>query len=698
MKKIIFLLFTLALSLHAWEIPQKWIVFPTVDVKHQVSVNDLCSIPTKFGGLAGEEQILKNGWFDLSKLTPNLRNSHCFWAFTRLNMPNDVKTKIGAGADWFLTLYVNGKKVIDSMESGNSSSVRADSFIADINLKKGENILVIKVMRGSKSASATIGSQKDIERLKKELRNKNVPFILNPKKEFDPVKENWKLVFSDEFNGKEIDWNKWRPLSQKVLPCLSVDGKGHLLVTAKRNKEGKLEVGEMFSKPNFKYGYFEARVKFTRQPGWWCSFWLYGFSNRNSMLDGMEIDTFEDYFFRPRSKYFSHTPLLDFNFHIYSANHLHSSKYTTLVEDDNNQFHVIGCKWTPFEITLYHNGKAITASNSQSPWQQVTFDAINHGTGITPLHVVFNGNNMGTRPHMKNRAQGGKFPEHFVVDYVKVYAYPNELDPKVTLINTPEAEFIKVGSTIKVSVKPQINSITKAPIVHSYLFDNGRFITNNAKEPWGFEIPFTEKFYENTLWMDKSRKSGKRNTFDGYPHVYSVFVQDAKGNVNHTKAFIRIPYLGKTSLPYKGKPQTIPGKIKLSHFDEGGQNVAYYDTSKGNTADKKLRPKDHVDVKQSSIGDIRGGEYIHYTVDIKKTGKYTLSIPYGTPYNGNHKIWVFVDLKLIKIINFNRKDYSWSCTGKAIGRNITLPQGQHRITFMFSGGFNIADPTFALEK
>ena len=112
MKKIVYLLFALTSSLYAWDIPKKWMVFPTVDVKHHVTVKDLCSIPTKFGGLKGEEQTLKNGWFDLSKLTTNLRNSHCFWAFTKLNMPNDVQTKIGAGADWFLTLYVNGKKVI----------------------------------------------------------------------------------------------------------------------------------------------------------------------------------------------------------------------------------------------------------------------------------------------------------------------------------------------------------------------------------------------------------------------------------------------------------------------------------------------------------------------------------------------------------------------------------------------------------
>lgn len=697
MKKIALFICFAAFTLGAWSVPERWKVFPTVHVGYKVPDEYLKMIPASIGKCNGEYQTLKNGRFDLSKLTRDKSSSHCFWAFAELDMPRALRTKIGAGADWFLTLYVNGEKVIDSMESGNTTAVQLDSFIADIDLKKGKNILVMKVMRGSRSAAAVIGSEKDINRLKAEFRRKNVPFILEPKKSFDPVKEKWKLVFSDEFDGNRIDWNKWRPKAKRDISCLALDGKGHLLVSAKYNKKGKLEVGEMFSKPNFKYGYFEARVKFTRQPGWWSSFWLYGYSNRNAMLDGVEIDTFEDYFFRPRSKYFKPSTLLDHNFHIYSGNHLHSSKYSALVPDEG-QFHVIGCKWTPFEITIYRNGKAITAGSSQSPWQQVTFDAINHGTGVTPLHVVLNGNSMFTRPHMRNRSQNGRMPEHFVVDYVRVYAYPDGNDPKVGLVNTPEAEFVKPGSRVKVSVKPVINKNTQAPILRSYLFDNGLFIKDNGKAPWGFDIPFTAEFYSKTKLMARSRKSGKKNVFDACPHAYSVFVQDARGNVGHSRVFIRIPYSGKLSRPYQGKAQKIPGKLKLSCFDEGGQGIAYYDTSRGNTADPKLRGKEDVDVRNDTLGDIRGGEYIHYTVDIAKAGKYRVTVPYGTPYNGTHKIWVFVDLKLADVITFNRKEYSWGCSGRAVLRNLFLPAGRHRITLMMSGGFNIADIVFSPEN
>ena len=203
------------------------------------------------------------------------------------------------------------------------------------------------------------------------------------------------------------------------------------------------------------------------------------------MLDGVEIDTFEDYFFRPRSKYFKPSTLLDHNFHIYSGNHLHSSKYSALVPDEG-QFHVIGCKWTPFEITIYRNGKAITAGSSQSPWQQVTFDAINHGTGVTPLHVVLNGNSMFTRPHMRNRSQNGRMPEHFVVDYVRLWndkfgkkfyalAYPggqfNELSEKiihksgipVTLTTSTDTR-----NTILQGIKPSSVNAAPHPAITSF--------------------------------------------------------------------------------------------------------------------------------------------------------------------------------------------------------------------------------------
>lgn len=696
MRQTIIFILLCSITVTAWEIPTRWRIFAPISIEFQPSVKELLTIPKSFDGCSGKDIIVQDGRLTFDALTVPLKDTHCGWAFAEVQSEENCEIMIGAGADWYLTLYLNGQIILNSMESGNGGPVQADSFINKAWLKKGKNILAVQVSRGSKNAEFVIGNEETIAGLKTALRKNKPAFILNPEAEFDPVKAGWKLIFSDEFNGDTIDWEKWRPKAQCDLPYLTLDGLGNLIVTADRN-DGKIQTGEIFSKPNFKYGYFEARVKFTRQPGWWAAFWLYGYSNRNAMLDGVEIDIFEDYFFRPRNKTLKFSPLLDFNFHIYSGSHLHSWKYSALVSERADDYHVLGCKWTPFEISLYMDGKAITAGSTRSPWNQVTFDAINHGTGTTPLHVVINGNIM--RASMKNRMNEGTLPEKFVVDYVRVYEYPSGNDPQVTIAeDVPRVDFVASGDKVRIPFFPQINKNTGSPIVHAYLFDNGIMIADIAKAPWEFELPFHKDFFDKTPFMNKSRRSGKHNVFDATPHVFAVYVQDAAGNVGHSEVILRIPAGSKLSAPYQGVAQKLPGKLKLCKYDEGGQGVAYFDCDRGNSSSNKIRPEEDVDVHYNSLGNIRGGEYIHYTVEVEKAGRYRIALPYGTPYNGDHWVQLLVNSRMVGMFKLKRKQYSWNCTEVAVLRNIELPAGYCRLTFVMSGGFNIADPIFQLEN
>ena len=108
------------------------------------------------------------------------------------------------------------------------------------------------------------------------------------------VNPNWKLVWSDEFDGPDIDTTKWN---------FEIDGKGggngeeeyytnkpenahiengHLLITAIKDgtdEEGrthKFTSARMTTKDKFswKYGRFEARIKMPTGRGVWPAFWL----------------------------------------------------------------------------------------------------------------------------------------------------------------------------------------------------------------------------------------------------------------------------------------------------------------------------------------------------------------------------------------------------------------------------------------
>src|SRR3954462_7790407 len=81
--------------------------------------------------------------------------------------------------------------------------------------------------------------------------------------------------------------------------------------------------------------------------------------------------------------------------------------------------------------------------------------------------------------------------------------------------------------------------------------------------------------------------------------------------------------------PYAGAPVAIPGTIQAANFDDGGEGVAYHDTTDGNTGGA-YRATD-VDLEASSqggynIGWIAAGEWINYTVSVAAAGDYTATL------------------------------------------------------------------------
>ncbi len=82
--------------------------------------------------------------------------------------------------------------------------------------------------------------------------------------------------------------------------------------------------------------------------------------------------------------------------------------------------------------------------------------------------------------------------------------------------------------------------------------------------------------------------------------------------------------------PFLGRPHRIPGVIQLVDFDHGGEGVAYSDSAPDNI-DGFHRPREGVDIQASAEGGsivawIENGEWLRYTVDVKRAGRYRLDI------------------------------------------------------------------------
>jgi len=81
-----------------------------------------------------------------------------------------------------------------------------------------------------------------------------------------------------------------------------------------------------------------------------------------------------------------------------------------------------------------------------------------------------------------------------------------------------------------------------------------------------------------------------------------------------------------TSGAFSGTALAIPGWIQAEDFDNGGQNVAYYDNSPGNSGGA-YRSTD-VDIQATgsggyAVGWIGAGEWLKYTVNVAASGTYT---------------------------------------------------------------------------
>lgn len=524
------------------------------------------------------------------------------------------------------------------------------------------------------------------------------PFIIHPEPTFDPVAAGWPLVWSDEFDGDALDETKWshnwHSHPEKVLVH-----DGLLEIVADWNDDHTaIHTGALSARENFQYGYFEGRFKFREQPGWWSAFWLYGATNDNPFYDGFEIDIYEDYFLTELTAGTPARNILDHNLHVYSGQSLKSWNYNGPKLGSLEPFHVIGCKWTPFEISYYMDGKLIQSTANHSPYKNVIFDAFRHACGLAPIHPMITGEPKKSAGD-PNR---GVYPESFFCDYVRVYAFPQEDIPQILWTKTPQKPLATYGDVLEFSAEATPNALTGSPIRHAYLFDSGYLIAHKAEPPFDFKVILNQEFY-NTTDYNRPGRQGIVPKFAQNFHCFSIFVQDEAGKVAHTPVWMLscILQANAVSTPFQGRPQAIPGRLRLADYDEGGQGVAYLDTTPGNSfanrPNASTRPED-VDLGGDTIGYVMGGEWINYTVDIQKAGTYRATLHYGCPFAFKGAVKLYLDddqeVASFTIVNENARNHEINKTATA---TIHLPMGQHVLKMVFLAKPNVNFIDFELQ-
>lgn len=242
----------------------------------------------------------------------------------------------------------------------------------------------------------------------------------------------WEMVFSDEFNGNQLDRNKWATrflYSNETMDHFNDEkqryGDNHVLsdgvlsLVAKKKEGSDLFDSAMIrSQRTFYYGYYEARVFLPNAKGVWPAFWL----EADYDLDGKtwhppEIDIFEFVINGIEDKANSlHSNVVGpFDPKLYTyVDRSFELKFKNMYasEDLNLGWHIAGFVWAPDKISLFWDGKLIYTRKYQ--WLR------KDGQLGPPAHVDLNFAVGGAGWAGRHGIDDAAFPQAFKIDYVRV--------------------------------------------------------------------------------------------------------------------------------------------------------------------------------------------------------------------------------------------------------------------------------------
>jgi len=261
----------------------------------------------------------------------------------------------------------------------------------------------------------------------------------------------WKIVWSDEFDGTELDTTKWEYRTHiwgKRHPCFSEDGiildnnsnaifkitekdgvicSPHLqtgsnwidspresdnvsnAVEHENNSGLKWPIGKL-QKPKFthRYGYYECRCRLQKHAGWWSAFWLQSQIIGSSLdpgLSGIEVDIMES--FNP-----GEVSVHVLHYDGYGEDH----KRRIIGEHKNgmtlDEYHRFGVLWEPDGYTFYIDGIQ-DGEKAESP--------VSHIPQFILISTEVNGYRTSAHAPTEEAKNAAKVGDEFVVDYVRVF-------------------------------------------------------------------------------------------------------------------------------------------------------------------------------------------------------------------------------------------------------------------------------------
>ena len=241
--------------------------------------------------------------------------------------------------------------------------------------------------------------------------------------------DKFELVWSDEFNGSDVDWDVWtghyawetntaRKGSIWNKRMATVEN-GNLVIRTKYYADG-LDGGPagfynygMDTSDSYRqtYGYFECRCILPRGHRLWGAFWLYceGVCDvAEQGKNGAEIDVFESQYYDAKKP-----NTVSSNIHIDGYDDAHKqlgAKKYLIKGDPYAEFNTYGMEWNSDGYTFYINGK----KSFSTDWG---------GVSEVPEFLILSVEISGENGEAYANSLEGIDGSDFVVDYVRAYQY-----------------------------------------------------------------------------------------------------------------------------------------------------------------------------------------------------------------------------------------------------------------------------------
>ena len=250
-----------------------------------------------------------------------------------------------------------------------------------------------------------------------------------PEEPVDPdiqVPEGYKLVWQDEFNNTSLstpDESLWKyetghgtdgwgnneiqnyiAGSKDGVVCADVSN-GTLKIIAQKVGDEVYSI-RMNTRTNWKYGYFEARLKLPKGKGTWPAFWMLP-DPFTSWPDGGEIDIMEEVGYDPNNV------LSTIHCGAYNGSNGKQKGDGSYIATAQTNFHIYAAEWTEDYISFLVDGK-----------EHFRYTNDKTGTATWPFFTNFNlklnlawGGNWGGAQGIDESA----LPATYEIDYVRVF-------------------------------------------------------------------------------------------------------------------------------------------------------------------------------------------------------------------------------------------------------------------------------------